>query len=141
MGRWDDQGDASYGGPRRRRNWARIFKFVIIGGFIVLATFMAAFMIPRAGLHVEIFQRSEVIGTMQTVNARVTNNTFETMRGVTVQFGDDDVFELGDLAPFQGRLISPDADNLDFDRVTATANDGAITVVKHRDFAAVAEGH
>ncbi len=141
MGRWDDQEGASYGGPRRRRNWAKIFKFVIAGGFIVLATVMAAFMIPRAGLHVEIFQRSEVIGTMQTVNARITNNSFETMRGVTVQFGDGDVFELGDLAPFQGKLISPDSDNLDFDRVTATANDGAITVVKHRDFAAVAEGH
>jgi hypothetical protein len=141
MGRWDDQEDTSYGGPRRQRNWTRIAKFAIIGGFIVLATIMAAFMIPRAGLHVEIFQRSEVVGTMQTVSARVTNNSFETMREVTVQFGDDDIFELGDLAPFQGKLISPDADNLDFDRITVTANDGAITVVEHRDFTAVAEGH
>lgn len=141
MGHWDDREDARYGGPRKRRNWARIAKFVIIGGFVVLGTVMAAFMIPRAGLHVEIIQRSEVIGTMQTVSASVTNNSFETMRGVTVQFGDGEVFELGNLAPFQGRLITPDADNLDFDRVTATANDGAVTVVKQRDPSAVAEGH
>jgi hypothetical protein len=141
LGRWDDQGGTNYGGPRRRRNWARIFKFVIIGGFVVLATSMAAFMIPRAGLNVEIHQRSEVIGTMQTISVGVTNNSFETMRGVTVQFGDGEVLEIGDLAPFQGRLLSPDADNLDFDRVTATANDGATTTVKHRDFSAIAEGH
>ncbi len=140
MGRWDDQEKAGYAGPRKRRNWARIAWFVIIGGFIVLATVMSAFVIPRAGLHVEIVQRSEVIGTMQTVSVSVTNNSFETMRGVTVQFGDGDAIELGDLAPFQGRLISPDADNLDFDRVTATANDDAVMVVKQRDFTAVPEG-
>lgn len=140
MGRWEDQDAAGYRGGKRR-DWARIAKFVIMGGFIVLAIVMTAFIVPRAGLNVEIHQRSEVIGTMQTVSVRVTNNSFETMRGVTVQFSNGDVFELGDLAPFQGRLISPDADNLDFDSVTATANDGAITVVKERDFSAVAEGH
>lgn len=139
MGRWDDQyGGTGYRGGKRR-NWARIAKFVILGGFIILGTVMAAFIIPRAGLHIEIHQRSEVIGTMQTINVRVTNNTFETMRGVTVQFGDGDVFELGDLAPFQGRLLTPDADNLDFDMVTATANGGEITVIEHRDLSTVPE--
>ena len=137
MGRWDDQRDASYGGPRRRRTWTKILRYVIIGGFIVLGTFMAAFMIPRIGLNVEIHQRSEVIGTMQTVSVGVTNNSFDTMHGVTVQFGDGEVFEIGNLAPFQGRLITPDADNLDFDRVTATANDGAVVTVKHRDLPSV----
>lgn len=139
MGRWDDQPSTGYRGGRRR-NWARIIKFVIIGGFIALAAFLAAFMIPRAGLHVEIFQRSEVIGTMQTVSVRVTNNSFETMRGVTIQYGNGTATELGDLGPFQGRLLTPDEADLDFETVTATANDGAVSVVKHRSLAATS-GH
>lgn len=140
LGRWDDQYGAGRSGGKRR-NWARIAKFVIIGGFVVLATVMAAFMIPRAGLHVEIIQRSEVIGTMQTISVGITNNSFETMRGVSVQFDDSEPFELGDLGPFQRTLLTPDNEDLGFETVTATANDGAVIVTKHRDPSAVAEGH
>lgn len=139
MGYWDDQyGAGSKGG--KRRNWARIAKFAIIGGFVVLAAVMAAFLVPRAGLNVEIHQRSEVIGTMQTVSVGITNNSFETLRGVTVQFDDSDVVELGDLGPFQGELLTPDEQDLGFESVTATANDGAVAVTKHRDLSAV-QGH
>ena len=135
MSGWDDRDDFAYRGGKRR-NYVRIAKFVIIGGFVALAAFLAAVMVPRAGLNVEIYDRSEVVGTMQTVSVRVTNNSFETMRGVTVQFGDGDAMTLGNMAPFQGRLLTPDVDDLDFDRVAVTANEGAISVVKHRDLAA-----
>jgi hypothetical protein len=128
---WDDRDDFSYRGGKKR-NYVRIAKFVIIGGFVVLAIVMAAFIVPRAGLNVEIHDRSEVVGTMQTVSVRVVNNSFETMRGVTVQFGDGDSMELGDMAPFQSRLLTPDEQDLGFDRVTVTANDGAVTAIKHR---------
>jgi hypothetical protein len=135
---WDDRDDFSYRGGKRR-NYARIAKFAIIGGFVVLAAVMAAFIVPRAGLNVEIYDRSEVVGTMQTVSVRVANNSFETMRGVSVQFGNGEPFELGDMAPFQSRLLTPDDDDLGFDRVTVTANDGAVTVVKNRGPAS--QGH
>ena len=141
MGHWDDRDDVRYSGGGKRRNYVRIAKFVIIGGFVVLAVVMTAFFIPRAGLNVEIHDRSEVVGTMQTVSVRVTNNSFENMRGVMVQFGDGTVQELGDMAPFQGRLVTPDEEDLDFDTVTATANDGAVTTIKHRDLSALAGGH
>jgi len=137
---WDDQYGAGYRG-RKRRNWARIAKFAIIGGFVVLAAVMTAFFIPRAGLYLEIIQRSEVIGTMQTVRVSITNNSLETMRDVAVQFDGGRAIELGDLGPFQGRLLTPDEEDLDFTTVTATANEGAVTVTKHRDVSAVAEGH
>jgi uncharacterized protein (DUF58 family) len=140
LGEWDDQYGAGYRGGKRR-NWARIAKFAIIGGFVVLAAVMAAFFIPRAGLHVEIIQRSEVVGTMQTVSVRITNNSLETMRGVTVQFDSGEPFELGDLGPFQGRLLTPDEEDLGFGSVTASANDGAVMVTKHRDPTAVTGGH
>jgi hypothetical protein len=78
---------------------------------------------------------------MQTVSLRVTNNSFETMRGVTIQYGNGTTTEIGDLGPFQGRLLTPDEEDLDFETVTATANDGAVTVTKHRDPSAVAGGH
>lgn len=139
MSSWDDRDDFTYRGGKRR-NYARIAKFAIIGGFVVLAVVMAAFIVPRAGLSVEIHDRSEVVGTMQTVSVRVANNSFETMRGVAVQFGDGDPVELGNMAPFQSRLLTPDEQDLGFDRVTATANEGAVTVVKHRNPPA-SQGH
>jgi hypothetical protein len=140
LGYSDDPYGAGYRGGKRR-NWARIAKLAIIGGFVVLAVVMTAFFIPRAGLHLEIIQRSEVVGTMQTIRVGITNNSLETMRGVTVQFDDSEPFELGDLGPFQGRLLSPNEEDLAFETVTATANEGAVSVTKHRDLAAVSEGH
>lgn len=134
MGRWDDEPSTGYR-DGKRLNWARIAKFVIIGGFVALAPFLAAFMIPRAGLHVEIFQRSEVIGTMQTVSVKVTNNSFETMHSVTIQYGNGAATEVGDLGPFQGRLLTPEEEDLDFETVTVTANDDAVTLVKQRSLA------
>ena len=137
MGRWDDQHGVRYGGGGKKRNWLRIFRFVILGGFILLAVVMTAFFIPRAGLHVEIHDRSEVIGTVQTVAVRVTNNSFDTMRDVSVQFGEGRAHQIGDLGPFQARSITPDADELDFLTVTASANEGTVTTVKHRDPSAI----
>lgn len=146
MGRWDSDDFESrsgggagypqpYGGRGRRRNWVRIIRFAIIGGFAVLGIFMTAFFVSRAGLNVEVYDRGEAIGTVRTVSAKVTNNSFETMRGVTVQFGENGVVqELGDMSPFRGIMVSPhNDDNLEFDRVIATANGGEITQVKMRN--------
>lgn len=141
MGRWDDyDGGASGGnfmpdeGAGKRRNWPRIFKFAILAGFVILGAVLLSVFIPRAGLNVEIFQRGEAVGTVTTVSVKVTNNSLETMRNVTIQFGDRGaVQEIGDMPPFKGVLVSPHQDDdVAFDKVTVTANDGAVVVVKHR---------
>jgi hypothetical protein len=52
---------------------------------------------------------------------------------VTVQFGDNNpVQRIGDMGPFSGALVSPEGDDYQFDRVTVTASNGAINVVKYR---------
>ena len=43
---WDDRDDFAYRGGKRR-NYVRIAKFVIIGGFVALAAFLAADGAPR----------------------------------------------------------------------------------------------
>lgn len=137
MGRWDNDDRYRYygGGRGTRRDYRRIAKFVIVGGFVVLGAFMLTFFVSRAGLHVAIHERSEAVGTVRIVTVQITNNSFETIRNVTVQFGDTGTMQqLGDMGPFAGALVSPDSDDdVDFDKVIVTANDGAINVVKYRN--------
>jgi hypothetical protein len=47
---------------------------VIIVGFIIVAVVVLSIFIPRSGLNVEIIERSEVMGTMQTVSVRISIN-------------------------------------------------------------------
>lgn len=92
---------------------------------------MLAFFVSRAGLHIDLYERGEAIGTVSTVSAQVSNNSFETMRNVTVQFGTGPVQTLGDMGPFARVLVSPESGNL-FDKVTVTANEGSVSVIKFR---------
>ena len=47
---------------------------MIIVGFIIVAVVVLSVFIPRSGLNVEIIERSEVMGTMQTVSVRISIN-------------------------------------------------------------------
>jgi len=94
---------------------------------------MISFFASRAGLNVALHERGEAIGTVQVITAQISNNSFETLRNVTVQFGDNNpVQRIGDMGPFSSVLVSPEGDDYQFDRVTVTANDGAVSVVKYR---------
>lgn len=138
VGRWDDEekGYDRYrqgGGAGRRRITTRGVRKVIFIGFAVLGVIMISFFASRAGLHVALHERGEAIGTVQVISAQVSNNSLETMRNVTVQFGENNpVQSIGDLGPFSGALVSPEGDDFEFDRVIVTANDGAIRVVHQR---------
>lgn len=136
MGRWDDEekGYDRYrqGGDKR---WisARGIRRVIFIGFGVLAVIMIAFFASRAGLHVALHERGEAMGMVQVITAQISNNSFDTLRNVTVQFGDSNpVQSVGDMGPFSSVLVSPEGDDYQFDRVTVTSNDGAVNVVKYR---------
>jgi hypothetical protein len=85
-------------------------------------------------LNVEIIERSEVMGTMQTISVRISNNNFNTLNNVEVQFGEQDgVQSIGDMGPFSSIMITPpDPNNLDFDRVIVTANNGEVETIKSR---------
>ena len=90
--------------------------------------------IQGSGLNVEIIDRSEVMGTMQTVSIKVSNNNFNTLSDVSVQFGDrGQIQEIGNMGPFASVMITPPGSNeLNFSKVTVTANEGDIQVIKSR---------
>jgi hypothetical protein len=131
MGRWDSTGVRF---PNIRRSYIRIAKYVIIAGFIIVAVVVLSVFIPRSGLNVEIIERSEVMGTMQTISVRISNNNFGALNNVEVRFDDQgQVQPIGDMGPFSSVMITPpDPDNLDFDRIIVTANDGEVEVIKSR---------
>jgi hypothetical protein len=136
MGRWDDEEkgyDRYREGTGKRWISARGIRRIIFIGFAILGIFLISFFASRAGLHVALHERGEAIGTVQVITAQISNNSFDTLQNVTVQFGDNNpVQQVGDMGPFSGILVSPEGDDYQFDRVTVTANDGAISVVEYR---------
>src|ERR671912_609772 len=97
MGRWDAGAGIRF--PNIRGSYIRIAKYAVI----VLSVF-----IPRSGLNVEIIERSEVMGTMQTVSVKISNNNFGSLSNVEVQFGDQgQVQPIGDMGPFSSVMITP----------------------------------
>jgi hypothetical protein len=132
MGRWDSS--TGVGFPNIRRNYVRIAKYVIFAGFVIVAVVVLSVFIPRSGLNAEIIQRSEVMGTMQTVSVKISNNNFGTLNDVKVQFGDQgQVQSIGNMGPFSSVMITPpDANSLNFDKVIVTANNGEVETIKSR---------
>lgn len=132
MGKWDASTGIRFPDFSRRR--IKLAKYVIFAGFIVVAVVVLSVFISRSGLSVEIIERSEVIGTMQTVSVRVSNNDFSPLSDVEIRFGDQGQTQpIGDMGAFASVMISPpDPGNLDFDRVIVTANGGEVEVIKSR---------
>jgi len=129
MGRWDAGIGVRF--PNIRRSYIRIAKYIIIAGFIIVAVVVLSVFIPRSGLNVEIIERSEVMGTMQTISVRISNNNFGSLNNIEVQFDDQGrVQPIGDMSPFSSVMITPP--DLDFDRIIVTANDGEVEVIKSR---------
>ena len=134
MGRWDSGRGVGTGFPRIGRNYIRIAKYAMFVGFVIVAVVVLSVFIPRSGLNVEIIERSEVMGTMQTVSIRISNNNFDTLNNVQVQFGDQGpVQSIGNMGPFSSVMITPpDAESLNFDTVIVTANNGEVQTIKSR---------
>ncbi|MGA7370053.1 MAG: hypothetical protein WBX01_13065 [Nitrososphaeraceae archaeon] len=132
MGKWDS--DSSVRFPGIRKNYVKIAKYAIITGFIIVAVVVLSVFIPRSGLNIEIIERDEVMGTMQTISVRLSNNNFATLNEVEVQFGQDgQVQPIGDMGPFSSVMLTPpDPNSLNFDTVIVTANNGEIKATKSR---------
>lgn len=132
MGKWDS--DSSVRFPGIRKNSVKIAKYAIITGFIIVAVVVLSVFIPRSGLNIEIIERDEVMGTMQTISVRLSNNNFATLNEVEVQFGQDgQVQPIGDMGPFSSVMLTPpDPNSLNFDTVIVTANNGEIKATKSR---------
>lgn len=87
--------------------------------------------LPRVGVSIEIIERGGLIGS---ITAKISNNNFDTLNNVVVQFGDNGMPQrLGNIGPFASVFSSPNPTELDFDRIILTANDGDVRVVKYRN--------
>lgn len=131
MGRWDNEFDGfGGGGIRPRRNYIRIAKFVILVGFIIVAVVVLSVFIPRAGLNVEIIERGGIIGS---IVVKINNNNFDTLNDVMVQFGEQGKIQRIDkMGPFSSVMITPESQELNFDKVIVKANNGKIETIKFR---------
>ena len=112
-----------------RRNYIKIAKVGIIVGFVVVALVVFSVFLPRAGVSIEIIERG---GLISSVTAKIINNNFDSLNDVVVQFGENGIPQsLGNIGPFASVFSSPNPNELEFDRIILTANDGDVRVVKY----------
>ena len=119
MGRWDnDSGRKSPLGLNRKK-----IKYIMYGGFVIVAIVVLSVFIPRAGLTIEIIERNEAMHSVKTISVKVNNNSLQEIKDVMVQFGENGkLHSFGNIGPFSAIVITPDNDELNFDRVTVSAN-------------------
>jgi hypothetical protein len=114
-----------------RRNYIKIAKIGIAVGFFVVAVVVLSVFLPRVGLSIEIIERGGLIGS---VTAKISNNNFDLLNDVVIQFGESGTLQnLGTIGPFTSVFASPNPSELEFDRIILTANDGDVRIVKYRD--------
>jgi hypothetical protein len=137
MGRWDEPfaGSGSGGGSGIPRRWnrIRITKLAIRVGLIIVAVVFLSVFIPRYGLNIEIIQRSEAAGAIQTISVKISNNNFESLNNVIVQFGEKGrIQQIGNMGPFSSVMITPEPQDMNFDKIIVKADNGKIQSVKFR---------
>ena len=123
MGRWDD--DWHYEGKHKKsRDWIRIARYAIYGGFAIVAIVVLLVFIPRAGLTVEIMESGEAL---TTISIKINNN-------VTVVFDNDTNRKqiYNSMAPFSSIFVTPEKEDLDFQKIIVTAEDGRLQTIKYR---------
>ncbi len=129
MGRWDNDSGRT---PPLRLNQKKI-KYIMLGGMVVVAIVVLSVFIPRAGLNIEIIERNEAMHSVKTISVKVNNNSPQEIKDVMVQFGDKGkMHSFGNIGPFSAIFITPENDELNYDRVTVSANGGNIKTVKFK---------
>jgi hypothetical protein len=138
LGRWDKNDRPSRGGWGRiigggRTNRIRTTKRLLIIGLVVVVAIVLTIILSRGGIYIDIIEREEGMGTLQTLTVRISNNNFNSLNDVTVQFGEDGkVQTIGDMGAFSSVTITPPPEDMDFENIIVRANNGQVQVVKSR---------
>ena len=130
LGEWDDDWQFNRK-AKKTRDWIRIVRYGIYGGFAIVAIVVLLVFIPRAGLTVEIFETGE---TLSTISIKINNNNLQEIHDITLVFDDDyenkQVFN--SIAPFSAIFVTPEKDDLNFKKITVTADNGKLHTIKYR---------
>jgi hypothetical protein len=111
-------------GTKKGRDYVRIGKFVIMGGFIVIGVIVFNVFITTSGVNIEISEQNQLAG-IQTINIRISNNQLSTLNDVTVQFGDQGrIQKVGSMGPYSSVAVTPDQNDLNFEKIIVRGNDG-----------------
>ena len=129
MGRWDNDSGRT---PPLRLNQKKI-KYIMLGGIVVVAIVVLSVFIPRAGLNIDIVERNDAMHSVKTISVKVNNNSPQEVKDVMVQFGENGkIHSFGNIGPFSAIFITPEKDELNFDRVIVSANGGNIKTIKFK---------
>ncbi len=130
MGRWDD-GSIDTNRGKKTRDWIRIARYAIYGGFAIVAIVILLVFIPRAGLSVEIFETGE---TLKTISIKINNNNPQEIHNISVQFDEDKEKKqfYNSIGPFSSIYVTPDKEDLDFQKIIVTADNGKLQTTKYR---------
>ena len=130
MGRWDDDWHFDRK-DKKKRDWIRIARYAIYGGFAIVAIVVLLVFIPRAGLTVEIFETGE---DLSTISIKINNNNPHEIHDVIVAFdnntGKKQIYN--SMAPFSSIFVTPEKEDLDFQKITVTADNGKLQTIKYR---------
>ena len=129
VGRWDNDSGRT---PPLRLNQKKI-KYIMLGGIVVVAIVVLSVFIPRAGLNIDIVERNDAMHSVKTISVKVNNNSPQEVKDVMVQFGENGkIHSFGNIGPFSAIFITPEKDELNFDRVIVSANGGNIKTIKFK---------
>jgi hypothetical protein len=130
LGRWEDNWHYDRK-DKKTRDWIRIARYAIYGGFAIVAIVVLIVFIPRAGLTVEINETGEDVST---ISIKINNNNPQEINNVTISFDDDkgNVQVYNSIGPFSSIFVTPDKDELDFQKIIVTADNGKLQTTKYR---------
>jgi hypothetical protein len=131
LGRWDDDDRHYDRKDKKKRDWIRIARYAIYGSFAIVAIVVLLVFIPRAGLSVEIFETGE---DLSTISIKINNNNAHEIHDVTIAFDDNTGKKqnYNSMAPFSSIFVTPEKEDLDFQKITVTADNGKLETLKYR---------
>jgi hypothetical protein len=130
LGRWDDEWHYE-SKDKKKRDWIRIARYAIYGGFAIVAIVVLLVFIPRAGLTVEINETGEALST---ISIKINNNNPQEIHDVTITFDNNTVKKqvYSSIGPFSSIFVTPEKDDLDFQKIIVTADNGKLQTIKYR---------
>jgi len=129
MGRWDDKDSGNY---RYKSSKIKKIRYIIFAGFIIVGIVVLVTFFTRSGVTVDI-QESGSASSISTISIKINNNTPQKLENVIIQFDDNgSKIIYGSINPFTSVPVTPDEQDFNFKKITVSANDGAITIIKNR---------